>query len=69
MQIISNSKTIKRRQQELKKIKNCCLGKIKHKYRTSAEYVLEQMPNNSDLEVYQCKHCNNYHIGHSSSLK
>lgn len=66
MEIIRNKKTINKRRKELKMFKNSCLGKIKHKYRTSAEYVLEQMPKNSDLEVYECKNCNNYHIGHST---
>ena len=47
------------------KIKKCCLGKIQHKYRTSAEYVLEQMKGD-DLNIYRCKYCDFLHIGNTT---
>jgi len=51
-----------------------CLGKIQHKSRLAAQYVLDTMnamPRHSleerdgvGLAVYECKYCLNFHIGH-----
>lgn len=45
-----------------------CLGKVKHKSFTSAEYVLYLMRNNNELEIYKCSFCKDFHIGHKISL-
>jgi hypothetical protein len=52
---------------KLERAKRSCLGKIKHKSRLSAEYVLDRMNGRDShlLEIYQCKVCKFFHIGHS----
>lgn len=53
----------KKREKVTKKEKRACLGKKQHKHKTGAEFVLEQM-NDSNLNIYRCRYCGFYHIGH-----
>jgi hypothetical protein len=46
-------------------IKVHCLGKVKHKSLLGANYVREQMRECHLMDVYKCKFCKNYHIGHA----
>ena len=50
-----------------------CDGKVRHKSRTAAEYVLSGMKLSNDknrpLEIYYCTFCKNYHIGHGPKPK
>jgi len=47
--------------------KNACLGKIQHKSMLAAEYVLSRMSGKDShlLEIYRCRFCKFYHIGHN----
>jgi len=47
--------------------KKACLGKVKHKSMLAAEFVLNKMkgPNSYSLEIYSCRFCNFFHIGHN----
>jgi hypothetical protein len=49
------------------KMKKSCLGKVSHKHRSGAEYVLEQMPPVKGLKIYKCEFCGLYHIGNTTS--
>lgn len=53
--------------------KKMCLGKVKHISRTSAEYILAGKKNyggkHGNLEIYPCKFCNHFHIGHNKQQK
>lgn len=49
------------------KMKQSCLGKIGHRSRLGAEYVLSTMKPEPDLSVYKCEFCELYHIGHSKN--
>ena len=44
-----------------------CLGKIGHKSRLAAEYAMESFTGKRSaiMEVYECKFCGCYHIGHN----
>lgn len=57
---MARSKGKKRR--ILNKRKKACLGKIKHKYLTSAQYVFDRM-DEKNLSIYKCEFCGFYHIG------
>ena len=58
----------KSQRKKIEFLKKSCYGKIKHKYRTSAEYVLEQM-DGDELVIYPCHNCKNFHIGNDIKLK
>lgn len=47
--------------------KRTCYGKIKHKSRLAADYVLSQMSGKDChlLEIYKCPFCKFFHIGHN----
>ena len=48
-------------------LRNSCLGKIRHKSLLAAEYTLSKMRGKEShlLEIYPCKFCKSYHIGHN----
>lgn len=52
-------------------IKSSCSGKIKHGSMLAAQYILDNMITRDKkshlLEVYKCRFCNKYHIGHNNS--
>lgn len=51
------------------KLKNKCLGKIKHTL-SSAEYTLSKTKfTKGILEIYKCEFCKAYHIGHKPGTK
>lgn len=63
----SKKEVLKREKvKKLEYLKKACLGKIGHKYRTSAEHVLNEMGNNISLGIYKCPECNLLHIGNSN---
>lgn len=47
--------------------KRGCFGKIQHKSRLAAEFILSRMRgrDSATLEVYKCKYCTYFHIGHN----
>lgn len=57
-----------KQQKSLALAKKACLGKVKHKSMLAAEFVLNRMkgPNSHRLEIYKCKFCHWYHIGHNN---
>lgn len=52
-------------------IKNKCLGKRGFDTIMIAEYALSTMPVRPSeiMEIYKCKHCKKYHIGHKPGTK
>lgn len=56
---------------DLDTYKNKCAGKIAHTTLSSAEYILSRMKlkPNEIMEIYKCKFCDNYHIGHKVGTK
>lgn len=49
-------------EEELAEAKKGCDGKVKHKSMLSAnEYLYNSKEN---LEIYECRFCGNYHLGH-----
>lgn len=54
-----------------KLLKSQCLGKVAHKYLTCAEYALDHMvaKDRGNLEIYKCRFCKKYHIGHKLGTK
>jgi hypothetical protein len=46
-----------------------CKGKVKYGHRETAESACTAMKRkrNLDLEPYECRHCDGWHIGHSWS--
>ncbi len=55
----------KRERNELKKRQ--CDGKLKHTSILAANEYLYQ--SKDDMEVYKCKFCDGYHLGHSKNSK
>lgn len=55
----------------LTSFKNKCAGKVGHVTLTSAQYVLNRMKTvgGEILEIYKCKFCKKYHIGHKPGTK
>lgn len=49
-------------------IKKGCLGKVKHKSLLAAEYVLDEMRDRAVMNIYKCRFCHHYHIGHDKDL-
>lgn len=43
-----------------------CFGKTKHRTKLAADYVILSRPL---MEVYRCKYCNHYHVGHPPKTK
>lgn len=46
-----------------------CYGKVQHKSRLAAEYILDRMNGKRShlLEIYECKFCKFFHIGHNEN--
>jgi uncharacterized protein with PIN domain len=42
-----------------------CQGKVRFKTRDGAERVMASKVNSCALNVYHCKECGKYHIGHA----
>ena len=51
--------------------KNQCAGKVAHTTLNSAQYVLDRMKTSVGeiLEIYICKFCKKFHIGHKVGTK
>lgn len=43
-----------------------CLGKIQYEYYSGAVYALSKHRNKEELEIYKCRFCKNYHLGHGN---
>lgn len=43
-----------------------CLGKIKYQYYSGAVYALSRHRDKDGVEIYVCRYCKNYHIGHNN---
>lgn len=55
----------------IKDFKNQCAGKVAHASVSSAEYVLDRMKTGVGeiLEIYKCRFCKKFHIGHKPGTK
>jgi len=51
---------------EMELAKKSCFGKVGHGSRLSAQFILDRMGGKDGhlLDIYECKFCNKYHIGH-----
>jgi len=56
---------------KLDNFKNQCAGKIAHATLSSAEYIMGRMKVGVGefLEIYKCKYCKKFHIGHTPGTK
>ena len=45
-------------------IKRACLGKARHASERAARLALRYTPNGVDLDLYRCRFCAHWHVGH-----
>lgn len=62
------TKTAAHKRRNLNIAKKGCFGKIPHKSMLAADFILSKMNGRDShkLEIYKCKFCSWYHIGHNN---